>query len=139
VPSSSFVFATILTSRCLTGQIVNRRDPAYLTKLAFHGVAGGDPAAADREGRVFVGFDGSFGSHLVSPRTLSSAHITHMVAVEGIVTKCSLVRPKVAKSVHYCPATVCDPMLCRGSRGIHAGGGVRRKRLPSESTVTPPT
>lgn len=87
-------------------QIVNREDPAYLTKLAFHGVAGGDVAAADREGKVFVGFDGSFGSHLVSPRTLSSAHITHLVAVEGIVTKCSLVRPKVAKSVHYCPATV---------------------------------
>lgn len=80
-------------------------DPSYLTKLAFHGaVDGGNP---ERDAKVFVGFDGSFGGHLVSPRTLSSTYITHLVCVEGIVTKCSLVRPKVAKSVHYCPATVC--------------------------------
>lgn len=85
-------------------------DPSYLTKLAFHTEDGEDGAvmgaAPEREARVFVGFDGSFGGHLVSPRTLSSQYITHLVCVEGIVTKCSLVRPKVARSVHYCPATV---------------------------------
>ncbi len=86
-------------------------DPSYLTKLAFHGTVGDAMGAStDREAKVFVGFDGSFGSHLVSPRTLSSQYLTHLVAVEGIVTKCSLVRPKVAKSVHYCPATV--RLLC---------------------------
>ena len=25
--------------------------------------------------------------------------------MEGVVTKCSLVRPKVVRSVHYCPTT----------------------------------
>ncbi|EDO34425.1 predicted protein [Nematostella vectensis] len=53
----------------------------------------------------FVGFEGSFGSKHVTPRSLSSRYIGSMVCVEGIVTKCSLVRPKVVRSVHYCPKT----------------------------------
>jgi DNA replication licensing factor MCM3 len=52
-----------------------------------------------------VGFDGSFGANHVSPRTLISSYIGQMVCVEGIVTKCSLINPKVIRSVHYCPAT----------------------------------
>lgn len=53
----------------------------------------------------FVGFEGSFGSKHVSPRTLKSRFLGNTVCCEGIVTKCSLVRPKVVRSVHYCPAT----------------------------------
>lgn len=52
-----------------------------------------------------VGFDGSFGANHVSPRTLISNYIGTMVCVEGIVIKCSLINPKVVRSVHYCPAT----------------------------------
>lgn len=52
-----------------------------------------------------VGFDGSFGTNHVSPRTLISSFIGSMICVEGIVTKCSLINPKVCRSVHYCPAT----------------------------------
>lgn len=52
-----------------------------------------------------IGFDGSFGAAHVSPRTLISSFIGTMVCVEGIVTKCSLICPKVVRSVHYCPAT----------------------------------
>ena len=47
----------------------------------------------------------SFGSKHVSPRSLSAHLLGCLVCVEGIVTKSSLVRPKVVKSVHYCPAT----------------------------------
>lgn len=54
---------------------------------------------------LFVGFEGSFGSKHVSPRTLTSRYLGNMVCVEGIVTKCSLVQPKVVRSVHYCPTT----------------------------------
>ncbi|CAM9436766.1 unnamed protein product, partial [Ectocarpus fasciculatus] len=52
-----------------------------------------------------VGFEGSFGSHAVSPRGLLSTLLNKLVIVEGIVTKCSSVRPKLMKSVHFCPAT----------------------------------
>ena len=59
-----------------------------------------------KEGQeVKVGIIGELGPHTVSPRALSSAYISKLVRVEGIVTKCSLVRPKVVKSVHYCEKT----------------------------------
>ena len=54
---------------------------------------------------LFIALEGSFGSRHVTPRTLSSRFIGNIVCLEGIVTRCSLVRPKVVKSVHYCPAT----------------------------------
>ncbi|XP_012686991.1 MCM3 minichromosome maintenance deficient 3 (S. cerevisiae), like [Clupea harengus] len=52
-----------------------------------------------------VGFEGSFGTKHVTPRSLSARFLGNLVCVEGIVTKCSLVRPKIMRSVHYCPAT----------------------------------
>lgn len=44
---------------------------------------------------------GSFGLNACNPRTLSSHLLNYMVSIEGIVTRCSLIRPKVVKSVHY--------------------------------------
>ncbi|QRW00633.1 DNA replication licensing factor MCM2/3/5 family pretein [Ceratobasidium sp. AG-Ba] len=52
-----------------------------------------------------VGFRGSFGDHHVNPRTLRAMHIGKMISLEGIVTRCSLVRPKMLRSVHYCEKT----------------------------------
>jgi len=49
----------------------------------------------------YCAYIGSFGEFSCNPRTLSSSHLNHMVSLEGIVTKCSLVRPKIIKSVHY--------------------------------------
>ncbi|KAJ3282409.1 MCM DNA helicase complex subunit [Borealophlyctis nickersoniae] len=52
-----------------------------------------------------VGLEGSFGEHQVSPRSISAKHLGKMICVEGIITKCSIVRPKVVRSVHYCEKT----------------------------------
>jgi DNA replication licensing factor MCM3 len=49
----------------------------------------------------YCAYIGSFGEFSVNPRTLSSNQLNRMVSLEGIVTKTSLVRPKVVKSVHY--------------------------------------
>jgi DNA replicative helicase MCM subunit Mcm2 (Cdc46/Mcm family) len=49
----------------------------------------------------YCAYSGSFGENTCNPRTLSSSLLNRMVSLEGIVTKCSLVRPKVVKSVHW--------------------------------------
>ncbi|KAK4469799.1 hypothetical protein MN116_007314 [Schistosoma mekongi] len=64
-----------------------------------------NPDFAKTKHEFFVGFEGSFGSRHVTPRTLNSKFLGNMVCLEGIVTKASLIRPKVVCSVHYCPAT----------------------------------
>ncbi|MBN3296449.1 MCM3Z factor, partial [Amia calva] len=68
-------------------------------------VASVDATYAKQHEEFFVGLEGSFGNKHVTPRTLTSRLLGRAVCVEGIVTKCSLVRPKVVRSVHYCPAT----------------------------------
>ncbi|CAL5213813.1 unnamed protein product [Lathyrus oleraceus] len=64
-----------------------------------------DPKYLKEGEHVLVGLEGPFVSRRVTPRDLLSEFIGSMVCVEGIITKCSLVRPKVVKSVHFCPTT----------------------------------
>ncbi|XP_058130210.1 DNA replication licensing factor Mcm3 [Anopheles ziemanni] len=64
-----------------------------------------DPSYAKSQEDFYVAFEGSFGNKHVTPRSLTSRFLGNLVCVEGIVTKVSLIRPKVVKSVHYCPAT----------------------------------
>jgi len=52
-----------------------------------------------------IGLKGSFGGHRVTPQRLMSNSIATMVCCEGIVTKVSLIRPKVKETVHFCEAT----------------------------------
>ncbi|XP_022222795.1 DNA replication licensing factor Mcm3 [Drosophila obscura] len=64
-----------------------------------------DPSYAKLHEDFFVGFEGCFGNRHVTPRSLTCIYLGNMVCVEGIVTKVSLIRPKVVRSVHYCPNT----------------------------------
>nr|BAP63985.1 zygotic Mcm3 protein [Xenopus laevis] len=94
----------------------NEKRASLLMNNAFEGliafqralkdfVASIDGTYAKQYEDFYIGLEGSFGSKHVTPRTLTSRFLSSVVCVEGIVTKCSLVRPKVVRSVHYCPAT----------------------------------
>lgn len=49
-----------------------------------------DSEYAKENEEFFVGFEGSFGTKHVTPRSLTSTYLGNMVCVEGIVTKCML-------------------------------------------------
>ncbi|KAG6837868.1 MCM DNA helicase complex subunit [Arthromyces matolae] len=80
-----------------------------------------------------IGFSGSFGDHHISPRTLHAVHLGKMISLEGIITRCSLVRPKMLKSVHYCPET--NLFLAREYRDATTS----TSNLPPTSSVLPQT
>lgn len=50
-------------------------------------------------------FEGNFGKNHITPRGLNSFTIHNLVSVNGIVTRMSIVRPKLVHSVHYCDNT----------------------------------
>ncbi|GAA6027467.1 hypothetical protein JCM8097_007877 [Rhodosporidiobolus ruineniae] len=58
-----------------------------------------------KQDTFYVGFKGSFGENHTTPRTLKSDKLGKMICLEGIVTRCNLVRPKMQQSVHYCDST----------------------------------
>jgi len=64
-----------------------------------------NPELRDEKSEFHIGFTGSFGDHHFSPRGLRSHLLGHMVCLEGIVTKMSIVRPKLVTSMQYCPKT----------------------------------
>jgi DNA replication licensing factor MCM3 len=106
--------------------------PAFDDGLAQVVQAVHQPDKHDIESTTFhVGLAGSFGENHVSPRALSSHHLGRMLSLEGIVTRCSLVRPKMLKSVHYCPET----------RQFHAreyrDATSSTAALPATSSITP--
>ena len=63
------------------------------------------PDQTDADVLYYCAWAGSFGLNSCNPRTLSSQHLNSMVSIEGIVTRCSLIRPKIAKSVHFSEAS----------------------------------
>lgn len=64
-----------------------------------------DKAFPTKVTKYYVNFEGNFGRNHVGPRGLKSQLIGNLVSVQGIVTKMSIVKPKIQTSVHYCEAT----------------------------------
>ena len=65
------------------------------------GLEGAAAATANLKVQYHVGLEGSFGEMQVTPRSLSTRHLSKIISIEGIITTCLLVRPKLTKSVHY--------------------------------------
>ncbi|EPZ34230.1 MCM-domain-containing protein [Rozella allomycis CSF55] len=72
---------------------------------AVNELANSFPETALQKVSLSAGFEGTFGEMNFSPRSLNSSCLGKMVSIEGIVTSCSLVRPKMLKSAHYEPNT----------------------------------
>jgi len=90
-----------------------------------------------KRNEMHVGFEGSFGLNAVSPRGLISSLLNTLVVVEGIVTKCSSVRPKLVRSTQYCEET--DTYIQRDFRdatALDVGVEIRgQERLPTGSAL----
>ena len=93
--------------------------------------------------KIKVAFAGPVGAKPMSPRSLTSASLRQLVCVEGVATKVSSIKPKVVRSVHYCPQTkqhlereyrdATDPEL-----GLHALDAQGRE-LPDRMIGITPT
>lgn len=97
----------------------------------------------DRLGiKIKVAFSGPVGAAPMSPRSLTSSCLRQLVSVEGVATKVSAIKPKVVRSVHYCPETkqhlereyrdATDPEL-----GLHALDAEGRELPDRINGITP--
>ncbi|OII76355.1 DNA replication licencing factor MCM3 [Cryptosporidium andersoni] len=64
---------------------------------------------------VRVGFTGWFGRHHLTPRGLTANNVNHMVCIEGIISQCSVVRPKLVKSVHISQSSMIGKLDSNGN------------------------
>eukprot|EP00798_Chlamydomonas_sp_ICE-L_P018728 gene18728-25259_t len=82
--------------------------PAFEDALLDFVKAGADATLSKLLGErdeLHIGLKGDFGRKELSPRDLSADCLNQLVCLFGIVTKCSLVRPKIVRSAHYCDET----------------------------------
>lgn len=97
--------------------------------------------------KIKVGISGPVGAAPSSPRSLISSYLRQLVCVEGVATRISAIKPKVVKSVHYCPRTrkhetreyvdATDPEL--GLNALDASGREIPDKLIQITTSVYPT
>lgn len=93
-----------------------------------------------------INFEGMLGTNLVSPRGLTAELANQFVGVQGIVTRISLVRPKLQYSAHYCEKTnqgsikeYPDQLSISESSQIVQGGNIAGDRASGYMSNTVPT
>jgi DNA replication licensing factor MCM3 len=64
-----------------------------------------DISSIKKQEPYLINFEGAFGRNMVSPRGLNADLANNFISVQGIVTRASIVRPKLTNSVHYCDDT----------------------------------
>lgn len=67
--------------------------------------ASGSEMFPTKEQKANVCFVGSFGRNHITPRGLKAPMLNKLVKVQGIVTRMSIVHPRLVKSYHYVEAT----------------------------------
>ena len=55
--------------------------------------------------RIKVAIEGPISATASTPRTLNSISLQTLVCIQGVATKVSSIKPKITKSVHFCPNT----------------------------------
>ncbi|KAI5133842.1 DNA replication licensing factor MCM3 [Nematocida ausubeli] len=79
---------------------------------------------------INIGITGVLSGEKISPRTLFSKYIGHLVSIEGIVTSTSIIRPKIKKSVHFIKQT--NSFVYKEYRDMHT-----MSTLPPTTTAIP--
>ncbi|KAH3744220.1 DNA replication licensing factor MCM3 [Pelomyxa schiedti] len=95
------------------------------------------PASVRKQDEYFLGFTGSSiiesQGRRLTPRDLSSHLLRRLICVEGILTKCSFVRPKLVRSVHYVENTH-RPLVRNYMDETSVTGEMSLMVLPSKDT-----
>jgi len=81
-----------------------------------------------QNGMTHIAFHGTTTTAYSGPRDLSSRLIGQLVCVDGILTKCGLVRPKLHQSVHHSKES--GEFMERTYRDVYSLGG-----MPTSSTM----
>ena len=90
-----------------------------------------------QDNEIQIGYEGSLGNNAVSPRGLLSTFLNTLVEVEGIVTKCSGVKPKLVRSVHSTADGKYFTQEYRDATALEIGSvsSDGRPRMPTGSAI----
>ena len=86
--------------------ILERQINSIYSELRGEKVANREKTIFEKKSEVIhINITGMLGENLVSPRGLNAELTNQFVGVQGIVTRISVVRPKLIQSCHYCENT----------------------------------